>query len=89
MLVASVLTLLIMLRFNEFGENGGPAVTELIPKLAIFKKHLSSLLGVGIPDIDVRTFTLTCCSGTHADFFWVLLHFVCCSLSDLVVFYAA
>ncbi|KAF9677703.1 hypothetical protein SADUNF_Sadunf08G0135100 [Salix dunnii] len=52
MLDASVLTLLIMLRFNEFGENGGPAVTELIPKLAIFKKHLSSLLGVGIPDID-------------------------------------
>jgi hypothetical protein len=68
MLDASALTLLIMLRFNEFGENGGPAVTELIPKLAIFKKHLSSLLGVGILDIDVRTFTLTCCSGTYSDF---------------------
>ncbi|KAG6764549.1 hypothetical protein POTOM_032023 [Populus tomentosa] len=40
--------------FNEFGDNGGPAVTELIPKLAIFKKHLSSLLGVEILDIDPR-----------------------------------
>ncbi|CAK7327227.1 unnamed protein product [Dovyalis caffra] len=42
-----------MLRFNEFGENGGPAVTELIPKLAVVKKHISSQLGVRIPNIDI------------------------------------
>uniref|UniRef100_A0A6N2MDZ3 HR-like lesion-inducer n=1 Tax=Salix viminalis TaxID=40686 RepID=A0A6N2MDZ3_SALVM len=51
-LFASLFILSAWQMFNEFGENGGPAVTELIPKLAIFKKHLSSLLGVGIPDID-------------------------------------
>ncbi|XP_037496664.1 uncharacterized protein LOC105632108 [Jatropha curcas] len=44
----------IMFRFNEFGEDGGPAVKELIPKLAIVNKHLSSKLGVVIPDIDPR-----------------------------------
>lgn len=53
-LFASLFILSAWQMFNEFGENGGPAVTELIPKLAIFKKHLSSLLGVGILDIDPR-----------------------------------
>lgn len=47
-----------MLRFNEFGEDGGSAVPELISKLAIVKKHISSQLGVAVPDIDVRTFPL-------------------------------
>ncbi|KAJ6911230.1 hypothetical protein NC652_021764 [Populus alba x Populus x berolinensis] len=53
-LFASLFILSAWQMFNEFGDDGGPAVTELIPKLAIFKKHLSSLLGVGILDIDPR-----------------------------------
>lgn len=43
-----------MLRFNEFGVDGGPAAKELIPKLAVLKENLSSKLGVALPNIDVR-----------------------------------
>ncbi|KDP40300.1 hypothetical protein JCGZ_02298 [Jatropha curcas] len=53
-LFASLFILSAWQMFNEFGEDGGPAVKELIPKLAIVNKHLSSKLGVVIPDIDPR-----------------------------------
>ncbi|XP_002529308.2 uncharacterized protein LOC8276160 [Ricinus communis] len=53
-LFASLFILSAWQMFNEFGEDGGPAAKELIPKLAIVKKHLSSTLGVGLPDIDPR-----------------------------------
>lgn len=43
-------------RYNDFGVDGGPAAKELIPKLAVAKKHLSSTLGFGIPDIEVSVF---------------------------------
>ncbi|KAJ6981548.1 hypothetical protein NC653_024826 [Populus alba x Populus x berolinensis] len=45
--------------FNEFGEDGGPAVPELISKLAIVKKHISSQLGVAVPDIDLTYLALS------------------------------
>jgi len=41
-------------RFNEFDDNGGPIVKELIPKLTVVRRNLSSKLGVAIPDINVR-----------------------------------
>ncbi|XP_050220569.1 uncharacterized protein LOC126670786 [Mercurialis annua] len=53
-LFASLFILSAWQMFNEFGEDGGPAAKELIPKLAIVKKHLSSTLGIGMPDIDPR-----------------------------------
>lgn len=43
-------------RFNEFGVDGGPAAKELVPKFNIFKRNLSSKLGVALPNIDVRPF---------------------------------
>lgn len=48
-----------MLRFNEFGVDGGPAAKELVPKLNVLKKSLSSKLGVALPNIDVRPFCLS------------------------------
>ena len=41
-------------RFNEFDATGGPIAKELIPKLNVVRRNLSSKLGVGIPQIDVR-----------------------------------
>ncbi|KAJ9182248.1 hypothetical protein P3X46_006264 [Hevea brasiliensis] len=51
-LFASLFILSAWQMFNEFGEDGGPAARELIPKLAIVKKHIFSKLGVQLPDID-------------------------------------
>uniref|UniRef100_A0A6N2N2B6 Actin-related protein 9 n=2 Tax=Salix TaxID=40685 RepID=A0A6N2N2B6_SALVM len=53
-LFASLFILSAWQMFNEFGEDGGPALSELIPKLAIVKRHISSQLGVVVPDIDPR-----------------------------------
>ncbi|KAE8679940.1 hypothetical protein F3Y22_tig00111392pilonHSYRG00023 [Hibiscus syriacus] len=39
-------------RFNEFMVDGGPTAKELIPKLDLAKKHISSQLHVGLPDIN-------------------------------------
>lgn len=41
-------------RFNDFGVDGGPAAKELAPKLDLAKAHLSSRLGVTLPDIEVN-----------------------------------
>ncbi|PPD98509.1 hypothetical protein GOBAR_DD04469 [Gossypium barbadense] len=49
----------IMKWFNEFGVDGGPAAKELIPKLDLAKKHLSSQLHVNLPDIEVRQLVAT------------------------------
>lgn len=41
--------------FNEFGEDGGPAAKELIPKFTVLGKHLSAKLGVvQWPEMDIR-----------------------------------
>lgn len=45
-----------LLRFNEFGVDGGPAAKEVVPKFTAFKQNLSSKLGVELPNIDVRPF---------------------------------
>lgn len=39
-------------RFNEFDATGGPFSKELIPKLTVVRKNLSSKLGVAIPDFN-------------------------------------
>ncbi|KAI9194801.1 hypothetical protein LWI28_009295 [Acer negundo] len=46
-------------RFNDFGVDGGHAVKELIPKVAVAKRHISSRFGVEIPDIEVLYLVLT------------------------------
>ncbi|KAE8729184.1 ethylene response sensor 2 [Hibiscus syriacus] len=40
--------------FNEFGVDSGLTAKELIPKLDLAKKHISSQLHVGLPDIEVK-----------------------------------
>ncbi|PKI36757.1 hypothetical protein CRG98_042859 [Punica granatum] len=40
--------------YNEFGVDGGPAAKELQPKLKVALLHLSSKLGIEIPDLDIR-----------------------------------
>ncbi|KAL4309660.1 hypothetical protein GQ457_01G002070 [Hibiscus cannabinus] len=39
--------------FNQFGVDGGPAAKELIPKLGLAKKHISSRLHIDFPDIEI------------------------------------
>ncbi|XWS08816.1 hypothetical protein CRYUN_Cryun40dG0033100 [Craigia yunnanensis] len=51
---ASIFILSAWQMFNEFGVDGGPAAKELIPKLDLAKKHISSQLHVNFPDIEVR-----------------------------------
>ncbi|XP_022748981.1 uncharacterized protein LOC111298532 [Durio zibethinus] len=51
---ASIFILSAWQMFNEFGPDGGPAAKELIPKLDLAKKHISSQLHVNLPDIEVR-----------------------------------
>lgn len=41
-------------RFNEFDATGGPIAKELIPKLTVVRKNLSSKLGVQIPDTNTN-----------------------------------
>ncbi|TYI61481.1 hypothetical protein E1A91_D10G175000v1 [Gossypium mustelinum] len=56
---ASIFILSAWQMFNEFGVDGGPAAKELIPKLDLAKKHISSQLHVNLPDIEVRQLVAT------------------------------
>ncbi|RDY09629.1 hypothetical protein CR513_05969, partial [Mucuna pruriens] len=58
-LFASLFILSAWQMFNEFDANGGPISGELVPKLTIVKKNLSSKLGVALPDVDARQFIAT------------------------------
>ncbi|KAG6393403.1 hypothetical protein SASPL_147644 [Salvia splendens] len=42
--------------YNEFGDNGGPAVEMWAPKLALVKKHIDGIIGKNNFHIDARTF---------------------------------
>ncbi|CAF2262078.1 BnaA08g27830D [Brassica napus] len=53
-LFASLFILSAWQMFNDFGSDGGPAAKELAPKLHLAKAHLSSRLGVALPDIEVK-----------------------------------
>ncbi|CAL0321150.1 unnamed protein product [Lupinus luteus] len=58
-LFASLFILSAWQMFNEFDAVGGSIAKELKPKLTVVRKNLSSRLGVGIPDINVRQFIAT------------------------------
>lgn len=47
----------LVLRYTEFGADGGPAAKELATKFAVLQKNLSAKFGVEVPDVDVRTFS--------------------------------
>ncbi|OMO95517.1 HR-like lesion-inducer [Corchorus olitorius] len=51
---ASIFILSARQMFNEYGVDGGPAAKELMPKLELAKNHISSLLNVDLPDIEVK-----------------------------------
>ncbi|KFK42772.1 hypothetical protein AALP_AA1G037600 [Arabis alpina] len=53
-LFASLFILSAWQMFNDFGSDGGPAAKELAPKLDLTKAHLSSRLGVALPNIEVK-----------------------------------
>lgn len=44
-----------ILRLNEFGTDGGPAAKELLPKLNILRKNVSTRFGFDLPVIDVSS----------------------------------
>lgn len=51
-----------LIRFNEFGVDGGPAAKELAPKIDLAKAHLSSRLGVALPSVEVNECSSLLCS---------------------------
>lgn len=59
LLFASIFILSAWQMFDEFGVDGGPAAKELIPKFTVIKQHISSKLGLGVPNIDVRNLVAT------------------------------
>ncbi|XP_038971141.1 uncharacterized protein LOC103705457 isoform X2 [Phoenix dactylifera] len=40
--------------FSEFGVDGGPAAEALAPKYDLFVNHVSSHLGVKVPEVDIK-----------------------------------
>ncbi|XP_020222721.1 uncharacterized protein LOC109805142 [Cajanus cajan] len=54
LLFASLFILSAWQMFNEFDDTGGSIAKELIPKLTVVRRNLSSNLGLEIPDINVR-----------------------------------
>eukprot|EP00268_Persea_americana_P031699 TRINITY_DN3096_c0_g1_i2.p1 TRINITY_DN3096_c0_g1~~TRINITY_DN3096_c0_g1_i2.p1 ORF type:complete len:158 (-),score=26.21 TRINITY_DN3096_c0_g1_i2:463-936(-) len=53
-LFASVLILSAWQEFNEFGVDGGPAAKNLRPKFELFTNHVTSYLGVRVPETEIK-----------------------------------
>ncbi|KAF8388213.1 hypothetical protein HHK36_026879 [Tetracentron sinense] len=53
-LFASVFILSAWQEFNEFGVDGGPAAKALRPKFNVFTNHVTSHLGVQVPEIEIK-----------------------------------
>ncbi|XP_043690458.1 uncharacterized protein LOC122641320 [Telopea speciosissima] len=53
-LFASVFILSAWQEFNEFGTDGGPAAKALRPKYNVVTGHVSSQLGVQVPEIELK-----------------------------------
>ncbi|KAG8370370.1 hypothetical protein BUALT_Bualt14G0110000 [Buddleja alternifolia] len=49
-------------RFNEFGEDGGPAAKQWAPKLALVKNYIDETIGKFDFHVDARTFVAVCIS---------------------------
>ncbi|KAJ8764588.1 hypothetical protein K2173_006460 [Erythroxylum novogranatense] len=62
-LFASLFILSAWQMYNDFGHDGGPAAKELMAKLAIAKKHISSNFNVEIPEIDASRFAVIALKG--------------------------
>lgn len=61
-----------MLRFNEFGDDGGPAAKHLNPKFDVFSKHVATRTGFQVPHVEVRRFSISIfCSH----FCWLISNF--------------
>ncbi|KAF4378378.1 hypothetical protein F8388_021572 [Cannabis sativa] len=58
-LFASLFILSAWQAFNEFGDDGGPAAKDLVPKFTTLKENLSAKLGVALPNIDARHLVAT------------------------------
>ncbi|KAF8394298.1 hypothetical protein HHK36_020505 [Tetracentron sinense] len=54
LLFASVFIFSAWQEFNEFGVDGGPAAKALRPKFNIFTNHVTSNLGVQVPEIEIK-----------------------------------
>ncbi|XP_077226055.1 uncharacterized protein LOC143859237 [Tasmannia lanceolata] len=53
-LFASVFILSAWQEFNEFGDDGGPAAKVFKPKFDVFTNHVTSNLGVHLPEIEIK-----------------------------------
>ncbi|KAJ0966622.1 hypothetical protein J5N97_023539 [Dioscorea zingiberensis] len=53
-LFASVFILSAYQEFNDFGVDGGPAAKALKPKYNLFINHITSHLGVNVPEIEMK-----------------------------------
>ncbi|KAI3960103.1 hypothetical protein MKW98_016827 [Papaver atlanticum] len=53
-LFASVFILAAWQEFSEFGVDGGPAAKALKPKYELLTNHLTSSLGLQVPDIEIK-----------------------------------
>ncbi|ERN08042.1 hypothetical protein AMTR_s00012p00262190 [Amborella trichopoda] len=53
-LFSSIFILAAWQRFNEFADDGGPAVKLLEPKYSLVKNHVTSSLGFQVPEIEIK-----------------------------------
>ncbi|PKA58787.1 hypothetical protein AXF42_Ash000880 [Apostasia shenzhenica] len=53
-LFASVFLLSAYKEFSEYGTEGGPAAKSLRPKYDMFIRHVTSILGIHVPNIEVK-----------------------------------
>ncbi|XP_077241993.1 uncharacterized protein LOC143882335 [Tasmannia lanceolata] len=53
-LFASVFILSAWQEFNEFGDDGGPSAKVFKPKFGILTNHITSNLGVQLPEIEIK-----------------------------------
>eukprot|EP00262_Sarcandra_glabra_P019981 TRINITY_DN778_c0_g2_i1.p1 TRINITY_DN778_c0_g2~~TRINITY_DN778_c0_g2_i1.p1 ORF type:complete len:158 (-),score=24.42 TRINITY_DN778_c0_g2_i1:294-767(-) len=58
-LFASVFILAAWQEFNEFGVDGGPLVEVFRPKFDVLTNHVTSNLGVQVPEIDIKQLVAT------------------------------
>lgn len=53
-LFSSIFILAAWQKINDFGTDGGAAAKSMEPKLALFKNHVTTLLGVQVPEFELK-----------------------------------
>eukprot|EP01018_Ginkgo_biloba_P034600 Gb_21763 [translate_table: standard] len=53
-LFSSIFILSAWQKINDFGHDGGLAVKSLEPKYAVFKNHVTTTLGVQVPEVEMK-----------------------------------